>query len=453
MLTNKVSRQLNSMALSTAIGMLSVIGFNLVDTLFIAQLGVAELAAISFTPAIIFSLSSLTIGLGIGLSVVISKEVGADSTLARKNICSYAILLSLLFTVIFALLGVATITPLFTLLGAKAEALEYVDSYMSIWYLSMPLLVLPIVGNSAIRGAGNAKFPAMLMLFSSVSNLILDPIFIFGYAGIEAQGVAGAAWASMIARLAATIIAIYYLYAKADLLSFRAIPVQQILAIWRKLLKIALPVGATRILTPLSMGVVTMIASSHGDEAVAALGVGGRIESVSMIFVTGLSVVIGPFIGQNLGAKQITRVQTAIKYGLLFCLLWGGLNTLLFFLIAEPIGAAFSDEPKVIQLSILYLYIIPVSLIGLATQIIVSSCCHPLGKSNTALKLSVIRMYVFCIPMVMLGNYLYDVVGIFIGLSVANIMTGILSVIILKKVQNDSFAKLTYTNNEAISVR
>lgn len=440
-LENKVTSQLNSMAFSTAIGMLSVIGFNLVDTLFIAMLGVEELAAISFTPSIIFSLSSLTIGLGIGLSVVISKATGENMNSERKKICTYSILLSLIFSCLFAFLGAITIEPVFSLLGASGTVLQHVESYMLIWYLSMPFLVLPIVGNSAIRGIGNAKFPAALMLFSSVLNLILDPILIFGLGPIEGMGITGAAWASVIARLLSTLIAVYYLYHKVNLLTFYFSSFRQIWSVWQRVLKIALPVGATRVLTPLSMGVVTMIVAQHGDAAVAAFGVGSRIESVSMIFITGLSVVIGPFIGQNLSNGLLDRVETAINYGIKFCVIWGVFNALFFVLFAEHLGALFSDDHQVIKYSVFYLYIVPISLIGLACQIIASSSCNPLGEPFTALKLSIIRMWFFCIPVVLIANYLGGFRGIIIGLLVANILSGLVAVVMVKQIQNRVLVK------------
>ncbi|MDW6003465.1 MATE family efflux transporter [Vibrio mangrovi] len=433
--------------------MLSVIGFNLADTLFIAQLGVEELAAISFTPAIIFSLSSLTIGLGIGLSVVISKVTGENMENERKKVCSYSILLSLIFSCLFAFLGAMTIEPVFSLLGASGAVLQHTKSYMLIWYLSMPLLVLPIVGNSAVRGIGNAQFPAMLMLFSSLLNLALDPILIFGLGSVfEGMGIAGAAWASVIARLISTLIAVYYLYYRMNLLTFSIPPLQQIWSVWRRVLKIALPVGTTRVLTPLSMGVVTMIIAQHGNAAVAAFGVGSRIESVSMIFITGLSVIIGPFIGQNLSHRLFVRVQTAINYSIRFSVIWGVLNALFFVLFASLLSALFSDDPQVIAYSAFYLYVVPISLIGLACQIIASSCCNPLGEPYTALKLGVIRMWVFCIPIVLAADYLNGFHGIIIGLLIANILSGVVAVVMLKRAENKVLSREAQDNGKTVSI-
>ncbi|WP_289118087.1 MATE family efflux transporter [uncultured Idiomarina sp.] len=445
------------MALATSIGMLSVVGFNLVDTFFIAQLGVEELAAISFSPTIIFSLSSLTIGLGIGLSVVISKATDKNMESERQKICTYSILLSLIFSCLFAVLGAATIDPVFSLLGASGAVLEHVNNYMLVWYLSMPLLVLPIVGNSAIRGIGNAKFPAMIMLFSSVMNLILDPILIFGLGPIEGMGIVGAAWASMVARLVSTLVAVYYLYHKVNLLTLSFSPMKEIWLVWQKVLRIAIPVGATRILTPLSMGGVTMIVAQHGDAAVAAFGVGSRIESVSMIFVTGLSVVIGPFIGQNLSNGLFDRIEASTNYGIKFCIIWGVFNALFFVVFAEHIGALFSDNSQVIEYSAFYMYIIPISLIGLACQIIASSICNPLGKPFIALKLSMIRMWAFCIPFVLIANYFGGGIhGIITGLLIANILSGAVAVITVKRIQNKVLvkerAKVLYGNSKTVSI-
>ena len=426
-LKNRVSKQLNIMSLSTSVGMFSVLGFNLADTFYIGQLGVNELAAISYTSPIIFSLSALTLGLGIGVSVVISKVKCNNSRLSCAKICSYGILLSLLLVTFFSMIGILTMEPLFEFLGAKDESLKLVQEYMFIWYLSLPFSAFSIIGNSAIRGLGVTKLPSLLMLFSSVLNLILDPIFIFGYGSIPNMGIAGAGLASFLSKLISTILFFYVLHKKYALITVLVPVKKELFNIWKQILNISLPAGSNRIITPIALGITTKIIANHGQEAVAAFGVVSRIESMSLIFITSLAAVIAPFIGKNLSSNYLMRVSSAVNYSIIFCLFWGILNATMFLFIAEPISSLFSDNKLTIEYASLYLNIVPLSLTGLALLMITSASCNPLNKPYLAIRLTVMRIVILYIPLTTIGSFIYGFEGIVYGITISNIVAGIVS--------------------------
>ena len=139
-----------------AIGILAVIGFNLVDTFFVSQLGTKELAAISLTFPVISTLQSITMGLGAGLSSVVSRLKGAGRIDELRSIITHSLFTIGLVTV-FAILGLLSIDPLFTAIGASYDLLPLVHEYMEIWYFGIGFLVIPMMGNAAIRGLGDAK--------------------------------------------------------------------------------------------------------------------------------------------------------------------------------------------------------------------------------------------------------------------------------------------------------
>jgi Na+-driven multidrug efflux pump len=156
-------------------GILSILAFSLADTYFVAQLGTQELAAISFTFPIVNVLSNVAMGLGIGASSMISRAIGEGDRQKVQRLTTDSLLLSLLVVVVLVGIGLATIQPVFTALGAGPDILPLIQDYMSIWYLGMAFIVVPMVGNSAIRASGNTLVPGMSMMFAAGANIVLDP--------------------------------------------------------------------------------------------------------------------------------------------------------------------------------------------------------------------------------------------------------------------------------------
>ena len=145
---DEIKPTLTAMTLPMLVGMLTLMTFNLVDTFFVSMLGTQQLAAISFTFPVTFTLISLAIGLSIGTSAVIAKALGADNNREARTDGQIALGLSAFLAGILAFLGYAFTEPLFKALGAQGEVLLFIHQYMDIWYLGAVLLVLPMVGNA-----------------------------------------------------------------------------------------------------------------------------------------------------------------------------------------------------------------------------------------------------------------------------------------------------------------
>lgn len=193
-----VYKQIIGMTIPMTVGLFSVIAFNLVDTFFVGQLSTSHLAAMSFTFPVVMVLSSLALGLGIGGASVISRAIGEGKRREVQRLTTDLLVLSILVVLFFVVIGLLTIDPLFRLLGAKDELLPLIKDYMYIWYVGMPFLVIPMVGNSAIRATGDATFPAMIMVISAIVNCVFDPLLIFGLAGFPRMELQGAAIATVI---------------------------------------------------------------------------------------------------------------------------------------------------------------------------------------------------------------------------------------------------------------
>ena len=181
------------MTLPMIVGILAVLSISVADTYFIGQLGVEELAALSFTFPVVFSLASVAIGLGVGASSVVSRAIGAQNEREVRRLATDSLILAVLIVGALATLGLLTIEPLFGLLGARPEQMVHIVAYMRIWYPGMVLLAVPMVANNILRATGDALSPSAIMVMAAVINIAVDPVLIFGLGPIPALGMEGAA--------------------------------------------------------------------------------------------------------------------------------------------------------------------------------------------------------------------------------------------------------------------
>ena len=188
-----VGRTLLGLALPMIWGMFSIIAFNLTDAYFVGKLGTAPLAAISFTFPVVMTVGSITIGLGVGTCSVLSRAIGEGDHRKVQRLATDSLILSLLVVGFFILVGILTIDPLFEAMGADSETLPLIREYMSIWYFGMMFLVVPMVGNNALRASGDTINPSIIMTVSALINVILDPILIYGLGPFPRLEIKGAA--------------------------------------------------------------------------------------------------------------------------------------------------------------------------------------------------------------------------------------------------------------------
>ncbi|WP_249322138.1 MATE family efflux transporter [Halomonas sp. PGE1] len=179
-------------------GMIAMMSFNLVDTWFIARLGTEPLAAVSFTFPVVFTVISLAIGLGIGTSAVVARRLGQGDHEAVRRRATDAALLALAVGLAMTLLGLATMEPLFRLLGADEALMPHIRDYMGIWYLGAAAVVVPRVLNSILRAHGNTVTQGLMMALAAGVNVLLDWWLIFGVGPFPAMGVSGAALATVL---------------------------------------------------------------------------------------------------------------------------------------------------------------------------------------------------------------------------------------------------------------
>ena len=409
------------------IGIFSIAVFNVVDTWFVSMLGDRELAAISFTFPVVMFVGSVAMGLGIGASSVISRAIGGGHVDQVRRYTTDALMLSLAIVLLFSIAGWFTIDPLFRAMGASAETLPGIRSYMRVWYLGMVFLVVPMVGNSAIRATGDTRTPAVIMAVAAAVNALLDPILIFGMGPIPGFGLEGAAWATVGARGLALAMSTWVLQRRERMIVWRWVDPGAGLASWRAILAVGVPAAATNVALPLTFGVVTGIVARHGESAVAALGAGSRVEMMASMVMMAVGAALGPFAGQNWGAGRRDRLGRALTLGGRFSLGWGLLTWGGFLVLGSTIAHRFSDDPTTTSLLTAYLWILPASHGLQGVQWITSGVFNAINRPLYAAALSLLKAPVLVLALGWLGSALGGVVGIFVGMAAANLIVGVVA--------------------------
>ena len=428
LLDEPVGATLIRLATPMVFGISAIVLFNIVDTFWVGQLGALELAAMGFTFPVTMGINSLTIGVSIGASAVISRAIGAKEQRQVRRLTTDALLLAILIVMMVAALGFIFMDPLFRGLGADERTLPLIKDYMRPWFAGIALIVVPMVGNGAIRATGDSRSPAFIMVVSGLMNALFDPLLIFGWGPVPAMHLTGAAISTVLSYAFATAVALWILAKRERMITRAIVPLSAVLHSFGRILSIGLPAAATNLLNPLSNAALTRLVSEHGAHAVAAFGVGTRVEGLAMIGVIALNGAITPFVGQNFGAGQIERVAETRRFLLRAAFVWGVPVAGLLAVVAYPLASVFNDEAEVVSLTVSYMRIVPVSYAGFALALLTAAMFNALHVPLRATLVALVRLFGLAVPLAFVGSRLAGITGLFWGIAAANLLVGVLAV-------------------------
>ena len=430
-----VGEVLYKLTLPMVIGIVAVFFFNLVDTFFISLLGTQSLAAVSFTMPIAMVVMNLAIGLGIASSALIARATGEKNNTLAQHYVIAALLLTLALAGVMLVAGLMFNDQLFGLLGANDALLPLIWQYMQYFWPGIVVMMLMIVISSSMRAVGNTKLPSMMMLGSAVLNAILDPILIFGIGPIEGMGVAGAALASALCWLIVVLVMLYSLV-KIDLLHWGTLTLKEIFSIWQRLMALGIPAMITNVLVPVASAFLLAMIAPMGEQAVAAFGVGARIEPFVIVAILALTSTLHVFVGQNFSAGQHERIWQALSIAVRFILAWQVLVWLVLWGVSPYLATIFSQDPIVLDKIVSYLMIMPVGYAGMGIVLCANSALNALQKTSVSMLLNLVRLSVFYVPLAWLGGHFYGFEGLLLGASAGNLIAGCIVWGLIKKAQD-----------------
>ena len=406
-----------------AMGSLSMNLSMFAEALYLGIIGTQALAAMGVAFPVTITLFAFAGGIGTGASSVTARTMGAGDREGAALLITHSQFLALGTGIVLGALGVAYAYDVVTLIGATGELRDLTTEYLTVYLLGFPAFMLSIVGSTLLRATGNAKSPGIIMAAGSVLQIILGPPLIFGWFGIPALGIAGAAWAYVISRtLGMGLYVLLLLRARMVRWSFVGM-----LDSWRRIMHVGGPAVASGLVMPAGMLIITRMLIGHGEAVVAGYNVASRVETLAHMILWSVSSSVEPFVGQNWGARLYDRVKQALSLTHRFSLAWGVVTFVLMVLVGKSIVAVIDDNPTVIEVSVWFFYIIPLSIGFMGMTQIASSCFNALGKPTPSLVISLLRALVIIVPLAILGNYLFGYVGIFIATAVTNVVVGLLA--------------------------
>jgi putative MATE family efflux protein len=435
-----VRKQILGLTRYLLLGTIATMTFQVADAYFVAQLGTRELAALAFTFPMVMILHAIAIGLGTGVTAVVSRVIGEGDISRARILTTDSLFLAFFIAVTFAIGGFLAVDPLFKAMGAEPDVLVHIKAYMYVWFFGMPVMIVPLIANSVIRAYGDAKFPSLIMGGSAVLNIFLDPIFIFGAWFIPGLGLAGAAYALLISRFVTFTLSLFVLHFRVHGMVYEWPSLARMSHSWGQLLHIALPSTATQLIQPVSAAILTTLIASYGASAIAAYGVATRIEMFSLIFVMSLSIAMGPFVGQNAGAGRMDRVKESMRFAYKAVLVYGFIVAGLLAVFGSYLAHEFSEDTAVIALAAFYLLVVPISYGCMGIINISSGSLNSLAKPMPAMAIGISKSMVVQLPCAYAGSALYGVKGVFIGMAAATFIVSVLAFVLARRAINGELA-------------
>lgn len=420
---------------------MALMGVGIIDAYFVGQIGLHELAALGFVLPVTYGVNSIGLGLGMAISVLVSRYFGEHKNTLAARLITDGRLLVMIIGIALQIMLYFSMTALFRVMGADATVQPLIAEFMMLWLPVVPVMLLTLTGNTTLRAIGSPAKSAVILTLLAVINAALDPLFIFGYGIMPGIGIGGAALATSIAWLITFGISDYMLGVQEKLILRGKFQLDILFGNWRQLATLGIPSILANFMTPLAAAVLTAMVAAFGAEAVAGFAVATRIEALCLLVVFALSSTLPMFIGQNIGAGRADRARQALHGALWFSLILQVAIWLSMLVNATALTSIFNDNGRVIAIASSYLWVVPLSHGAQAVAILVMVSLNVIKRPKTALLTTILRLLLLNLPLAYLGGQIAGVIGLFYGFTIGNLFSGLLAWRILNRVWREESEK------------
>lgn len=388
--------------------------YSTADSVIVSRfIGVDAFAGVSATGPLNFLILGLALGMCSGFAIPVSQEFGAGNHVNMRRCFANALYAGGVIAVIMAV-ATAILTPhILRLVGTPSDIFDYSCTYIRIIFIGIPATVLYNLLSGVMRAVGDGKTPLIMLLLSSVLNIILDIVFIL----VFKMGIAGAAVATILSQFVSGLLCLYVIFVRTDVLKVRAGEWTFSKAIVRRLVGIGMPMGLQFSITAIGSTILQSAVNSLGSGAVAAIGAGGRAQFIFTTPLEAIGVTMATYCGQNLGARRIDRVRKGVRDITIVMAIYCAVAFALQMLVGKYIVMLFTgvSDPMLLADATEYLNIVMAFAFLLAIVLIYRNSVQGLGYSNAAMFAGIMELFgrVF-VAAVLVRNF-----G-FIGASFAN---------------------------------
>jgi putative MATE family efflux protein len=393
-----IGKLLRRLSIPSIAGMLVQSLYNIVDAFFVGRsVGPHGIAAVSVAFPFQITVMAVALMLGIGGVSLMSASLGERNSERAERIFGTVVSVSLLWGVFVAFVNVFFADAFVRLLGASEDIAPAAARYVRIVAVGVPFFSCSIVGNNAARSEGNARLAMCTTLISGLMNCLLDPLFIF----VFELGVAGAAWATVLSQALGALWLAAYHFGGKSVIRLRARYLRPDASLLGRVVSVGFSAFARQFGLAFTIGVLNNIFVHYGGPmALAAYGIIQRVYAIAILLLQGIVEGLLPIVGYNWGAKNYGRVDEALWLssvaGTGVCVL----DAILLVFFPEPLFAAFSDDPRLLEAGVTGARIIGSGIALVGFQFVVSGFYQGIGRGGPALCFSALRQIVLLPPLI-----------------------------------------------------
>ena len=378
-------------------------------------------SAIGFAGTILFMTTSISIGMAIAGGAMVAKSLGENKPEVATELLTHVLIIGVVFAAFFASVIYLNLYGLTDLIGATGNTQELAVSYLKILIPSMPIMLIGIVASAVLRSHGAARLSMVVILVAGVVNAIFDPIFIF----ILKMGLDGAAWASVVSRIAMAVVAVWYIVRRYE--GFSGLSFMAIKRDLKPISAIAIPAMLANIAAPVGGAYVIKVAAEFGESAVAGIAIIGRVTPVAFALIFAMSGAIGPIIGQNFGAGQHRRVRQAFNRSMVLIVMYVIPVVVVLYFLRGAIANVF--DANGLARDLIFLFCGPLSLAWIFNGVIFigNAAYNNLGHPFYSTWINWGRNTLGIIPFVYFGAQNWGAQGVLIGQMAGGVFVAIVS--------------------------
>ena len=434
-------RLILSMSLPTMFSMIIQAMYNIVDSVFVSNLGQDALTALSLAYPLQLMTISVAVGTGVGINSFISRRLGEKNQELANNGAANGIFISIISWLVFLLVGIFLTVPFFKLFNPTPGVMKYGVDYTSIILIFSVGVMVEIAIEKALQATGNMIFPMIFQLIGAVSNIVLDPLFIFGIGPFPRMEVAGAAVATVIGQILAMLFSIYIFFFKKHAVQVHVRNFKPSLKIIKNIYAVGFPSIIMQSISSVLVVGLNAILMGFSEAAVSVHGIYYKMQSFVFMPVFGLNQGLMPIMGYNFGAKNKDRLHSAIRYGCIIAAFIMLCGTVIFWVFPAQILSLFNANDDILNMGINAMRFISLSFLPAAIDIIFSTTFQAVGKGFSSMILSLLRQLVFILPAALvLSNF--GVNAVWFAYPIAEVGALIVAIFLYTRINRKVFSKL-----------
>ena len=409
--------------------------FALVDIIYVSQVSVNAVATVGLTESVLTLVYAIAIGLSMAATAVVARRIGEKDREGANIAAVQVIFLGVFLSLIISAIGIIFPKEILSLMGGEQDLIDEGYGYTQVILGGNITVFLLFLINAIFRGAGNASIAMWTLILSNALNIILDPIFIFGFGPVPAYGVEGAAIATTIGRGTAVITQLIILFYGVGKIKIAFKDLMLKIAVMVNLIKVSLGGIGQFIIGTSSWVFLMRIMSEFGSEALAGYTIAIRIMMFTLMPAWGMSNAAATLVGQNLGAKQPDRAEKSVWLTSKYCAYFMGFVSIIYIFFAPTFLSWFSDNPVVIKNGALCLQIMAAGYVFYAYGMVVIQSFNGAGDTKTPTFINFICFWLFQLPFAyVFALYLnFGPIGVFTAITLAEVLIAVIGIILFKK--------------------